>query len=71
MQRSTCTVIRINELITEKGTTQTEVAQAAGIDQPHLSKIASGRIRNPKIRTLQAIASALGVTVADLYGEAA
>jgi transcriptional regulator with XRE-family HTH domain len=50
--------------------TQTELAKRAGIKQGVLSYIESGKTKNPRIDTMQAIAAALGVPVERLMKKA-
>jgi transcriptional regulator with XRE-family HTH domain len=52
----------LKSLREEKGMTQAEVAEAAGIRQPHYSKIERG-VHSPNIRTATKIAGALDVDV--------
>ena len=49
-----------------RGLSQTELAEAAGLTQPRISEIERMVIDNPKLKTLEAIAAALGVTVSQL-----
>ncbi len=44
-----------------------ELSQKSGVPLGTLSKIMAGIITNPKLSTLQAITSALGCTIDDLY----
>ena len=53
---------RIRQLRTEKGVSQTELAEKAGLVQPHIVRIEQGRY-SVGFDTLQAIAKALGCTV--------
>jgi transcriptional regulator with XRE-family HTH domain len=55
----------IRELRGEHEMTQEGLAQAAGITVGHLSKIERG-LTNPTWGTVEAIAGALGVTIADI-----
>ena len=58
--------LRIKELLQEADMTQVELAQAIGIARPNLSNIVTGKT-NPSLGTLESIADALGVDVADLF----
>ena len=58
--------LRIKELLQEADMTQAELAQAVGIARPNLSNIVTGKT-NPSLGTLESIADALGVEVADLF----
>ncbi|MAD47091.1 MAG: hypothetical protein CMH98_19020 [Oceanospirillaceae bacterium] len=52
---------RIQEKLTEKGWSVTELARRAGMQQPTLHRIISGVTQEPKIDSLERIAKALGV----------
>jgi transcriptional regulator with XRE-family HTH domain len=60
----------IRELRQKRGWTQTELARKAGVKQSVLSYIESGKTKHPRIDTLSAIASALGVSVQRLLKKA-
>ena len=53
---------RIRQLRTAKGVSQTELAEKAGLSQPHIVRIEQGRY-SVGLDTLQTIAKALGCTV--------
>ena len=53
---------RIRQLRKERGMSQTELAEKAGLVQPHIVRIEQGRY-SVGLDTLQAIAKALGCTV--------
>lgn len=53
---------RIATLRTEKGLTQTELAERAGIQRPHLVRIEQG-IYDIRLSVLSALAEALGSSV--------
>lgn len=53
---------RIRQLRTERGISQVELAEKAGLSQPHIVRIEQGRY-SVGLDTLQAIAKALGCTV--------
>jgi XRE family aerobic/anaerobic benzoate catabolism transcriptional regulator len=55
----------VKRLRAERGDTQQDVAQGAGITVAHLSKIERGRT-NPTWGTVVALANAMETTVADL-----
>ena len=54
---------RISELIEEKKLTQTEAASLLGVDQPKVSKIRKGQIRDFSIERLLRFVSAMGENV--------
>lgn len=49
----------------EKGISQVELAERTGIPQPHLSALINGR-REPRISTMEKVASAIGESLASL-----
>ena len=51
------------------GLSQDQLARKAGITYSTLTKLESGVNQNPKVKTLQQIAKALGVTLNDLMKE--
>ena len=53
---------RIRQLRSERGISQVELAEKAGLIQPHIVRIEQGRY-SVGLDTLQAIAKALGCTV--------
>ncbi|MDT7687743.1 MAG: Helix-turn-helix domain [Acidobacteriota bacterium] len=53
----------IAKLRRERGLSQTEVAELAGLRQPHIAKMESGNFKNFEIKTLIRIATALGASV--------
>jgi transcriptional regulator with XRE-family HTH domain len=62
---------RIRQLRIQRQWSQEELGRRANVGHQTVSDIETGRRDNPKQATLQAIADALGVTVATLYGEPA
>ena len=58
--------LRIKELLQEENMTQAELAEAIGIARPNMSNIVNGKI-TPTLKTLESIAGALGVEVAELF----
>ena len=58
--------LRIKELLQEDNMTQAELAEAIGIARPNMSNIVNGKI-TPTLKTLESIAEALGVEVAELF----
>jgi XRE family transcriptional regulator of biofilm formation len=49
-----------------KGESLSAIAEAAGIAKSYLAKLERGEVENPGLRTLDAVAKALDVTLADL-----
>lgn len=60
--------MKIREIIKAKGLTSKSVAESAGIAEPLLSNILTGK-RNPSVPTLRKIAEALHVSVSELMGD--
>ena len=56
--------LRIKDVIKEKGTTITELADKMEINRVNLSNMVNG---NPTVETLNKIASALGVPITELF----
>jgi transcriptional regulator with XRE-family HTH domain len=54
----------------QRGMTQKQAAQAAGIATDMISRLENGRYQSPGLRTLVRIAAGLGATVTDLLPEA-
>lgn len=61
---------RIRALRKQKNLTVEEVAESIGIHKGHLSRIERGE-KSPSLATLEAIAGALNVGMAELFGEKA
>ena len=58
----------LKELRLEKGLSVADLAEVSGVSKPYIWQIESGRRQNPSGDKLQRLASALGVTIADLIG---
>jgi transcriptional regulator with XRE-family HTH domain len=59
---------RIRRYRQDRGMSLTELANQAGVSKSHLSVIENGTGSRPGARVLYALATALGVTLADLLG---
>lgn len=59
-------MLRIKEILKEKGITQTELAGTLGISQVGLNKLING---NPSLSSLERIATALNVSVKELFDD--
>jgi transcriptional regulator with XRE-family HTH domain len=57
---------RLRELRQAAGLTQMELAAAAGLTLSGVTQIEAGKIKNPRLDTLQALAKVLGCTLDDL-----
>jgi len=53
----------LEQLRKRHGLTQVQLAQRAGLSQPMIAKLESGKLTNYELRTLVRIAAALGATV--------
>jgi len=62
---------RIREARSHRGWSQNELASRAGVKQPTLQRIEAGLRQDPSIRTIAALAGALGVTIDALVDQAA
>ena len=56
----------LRRLRKKAGLSQKDLAEAAGLKQPRISEIERMVIDNPELKTIEAIAGALGVTVSQL-----
>lgn len=56
-------------MIKDKGMTLEEVARTSRVTKQHISKIITGEIRNPGIRTLGKLINAIGCNFLDLFRE--
>ena len=61
--------IRLEEIRTKRKLNQRELSDASGVPQPMISDIESGNVKNPTIKTLYKLSSALKCTVDDLIVE--
>lgn len=59
---------RVRRYRQDRGLSLTELANQAGVSKSHLSVIENGTGSRPGARVLYALATALGVTLADLLG---
>lgn len=53
------TVLQV--LIQETGASQTDIAVAVGVSQPHVSRLLNGQSKEPGIRTVRALCDGLGI----------
>ena len=58
--------IRLEEIRTKRKLNQRELSDASGVPQPMISDIENGNVKNPTIKTLFKLSSALKCTVDDL-----
>lgn len=57
---------RVHQRRTELGITQVQLARIAGVTQQAISRLERGEVA-PRIRTMRAVAGALGTTVEALF----
>jgi transcriptional regulator with XRE-family HTH domain len=60
---------RLRELRVKRGIRSSQLADESGVPQKTVDRVLKGETKNPRIETLQGIASALGVTVGWVLGE--
>lgn len=60
-------VFKIKEICSAKGVSQKALAEQIGVSATSLSRIVTGE-QKPSLDTLDKIAEALGVSLADLFG---
>lgn len=58
---------RIKEAAEKRGYTLHRLAEETGLSEPRLRAIANNRVQNVTIRTLEQIASQLGVPLKDVF----
>jgi lambda repressor-like predicted transcriptional regulator len=59
---------KIRSLIIETGTSGAAIARTIGVDRSYVSHVIKGRSRNKRVR--QAIASAIGLKMSDIWSDA-
>lgn len=60
---------KIKEILNEQNVSASALERKAGIGPSSLQNILQGRVKNPSLEIIKAIASALGYTVSELLGE--
>lgn len=58
--------LRVREFREKNKLSQQELSRRSGVKQPVISDIESGKIINPQINTVAALAEALGVNLDDI-----
>jgi transcriptional regulator with XRE-family HTH domain len=59
-------MIYLKQLREKRGLTQEQLETKSGVPQPTISGIESGKVQNPRIKTLIALANALKVKFTEL-----
>lgn len=59
-------ILRLKELRLSKNITQIKIAKDSGLSQSYINELETGKKNNPTIQTLEKLAKALGVSVAEL-----
>jgi len=59
----------IRTLMKQRGLRQEDLAEATGILRPNISRLLTNPNANPQLSALEAIATALGVKVSELFEE--
>ncbi|HFK1747788.1 helix-turn-helix transcriptional regulator [Bacillus paranthracis] len=57
---------KVKEKRLNKGWTQSKLAEKSGVPQPTISHIENGTLKNPSIKSIKNIASALGINLEEL-----
>ena len=60
---------KIKEILNEQNISASSVEKKAGIGPSSLQNILQGRVKNPSLEIIKAVASALGYTTSELLGE--
>ena len=62
--------MRLKELRLSKNITQIRIAKDSGLSQSYINELETGKKTNPTIQTLEKLAKALGVSIAELTEKA-
>ncbi len=68
--KSEVIILRLKELRLSKNITQIRIAKDSGLSQSYINELESGKKTNPTIQTLEKLAKALGVSIAELTEKA-
>ena len=63
-------ILRLKELRLSKNITQIRIAKDSGLSQSYINELETGKKTNPTIQTLEKLAKALGVSIAELTEKA-
>ena len=69
-RKSEVIILRLKELRLSKNITQIRIAKDSGLSQSYINELETGKKTNPTIQTLEKLAKALGVSIAELTEKA-
>jgi len=61
--------VKLQEILMRKGFTQAEIAKEVGVSESKISRLLTGKIKNPSIAILYKIASLAGCEIGDVLKE--
>ena len=61
--------MKLQEILMRKGFTQAEIAREVGVSESKISRLLTGKIKNPSIAILYKIASLAGCEIGDVLKE--
>lgn len=61
--------MKLQEILMRKGFTQAEIAREVGVSESKISRLLTGKIKNPSIAILYKIASLAGCEIGDILSE--
>jgi transcriptional regulator with XRE-family HTH domain len=62
-------VQRINRLLEEQRMSKYQLAKSSGMGTAYLTQLMQGKVKNPRVDTLQALSEALNISFGELVGE--
>ncbi|MGE6370573.1 helix-turn-helix domain-containing protein [Planococcus kocurii] len=62
-------IIRIDNLLIEKGWKTSELIRRSGVHQTTMSEIRQGRTKNPQLDTIDKIATGFGLTLGEFFAD--
>jgi transcriptional regulator with XRE-family HTH domain len=61
--------VKLQEILIRKGFTQAEIAREVGVSESKISRLLTGKTKNPSIAILYKIASLAGCEIGDILKE--
>ena len=61
--------MKLQEILIRKGFTQAEIAREVGVSESKISRLLTGKTKNPSIAILSKIASLAGCEIGDILKE--